>query len=286
MQGAVLSGLNTGIGLRHPHYQAILDTRPSVGWLEVHSENYFGKGGLSLHYLEKLRQNYPISFHGVGLSLGSSDALDIQHLQQIKQLLKRFDPFLISEHLSWSSIQHTYVPDLLPLPFTHEALDTFCEKLSKAQEFLDRRLLIENPSSYLAFKNNEMTECEFLSMLVKRTGCGLLLDVNNAYVSSSNLEFNAHEYFEHLPFQAIQEIHLGGYSVHTIKDTTVLIDTHNAPVHPPVWQLFKTYAQYFSHVPTLIEWDIDIPELSVLVAEAHKADQLRTHLPSNVPSLA
>ena len=262
-----------GIGLRAPHYREMLETRPAAGWLEAHSENYFGDGP-PLYYLERLRGHYPLSLHGVGLSLGSTDPLDRRHLQKLKALIERFEPGLVSDHLSWSSVGGTYLNDLLPLPYTEESLALFSARVREAQDFLGRELLIENPSSYLQYRHSTIPEAEFLSELVRTSGCGLLLDVNNVYVSATNHGFDALRYLHAIPAAAVKEIHLAGFSVNRYEDGEILIDTHGARVAPQVWTLFSAALQRLGKVPTLIEWDSDIPGLAVLLDEMHHADTI------------
>ena len=261
---------SAGIGLRAPHHREVLTAPPKVGWLEVHSENYFGPGGEPLRVLEAVRANYPVSLHGVGLSLGSADELSLAHLRKLKALADRIEPAAISEHLCWSSIDHRFLNDLLPLPYTREALDHACARIAQAQDFLGRRLLIENVSSYLRFAGAEMAEWEFVAALARRTGCGILLDVNNIYVSACNHGFCAQAYLAAMPAAAIGEIHLAGYE----EEDGLLVDTHSRPVYAPVWELYAEALGRFGPVPTLIEWDNVIPELAVLVGEAHKAQRL------------
>ena len=262
-----------GIGLRAPHYREMLATRPAAGWLEAHSENYFGDGP-PLYYLERLRGHYPLSLHGVGLSLGSTDPLDRRHLQQLKTLIARVEPGLVSDHLSWSSVGGTYLNDLLPLPYTEESLALFGARVCAAQDFLGRELLIENPSSYLQYRHSTIPEAEFLSALVRASGCGLLLDVNNIYVSATNHGFDALQYLHAIPAAAVKEIHLAGFSVNRYEDGEILIDTHGARVAAPVWALFRAALRRFGRIPTLIEWDSDIPELAVLLDEMRQADTI------------
>lgn len=259
-----------GIGLRSCHYRDILDTRPSIPWFEVLTDNYLGAGGLPLQQLERVRADYPLVLHGVGMSLGSADALDLGYLARLKQLIERIEPAWVSEHLAWSSVDGQHLHELLPLPCTHEALDHFANRLNQAQEILGRRLLIENPSSYLCFTHSEMSEPELLSALVARTGCGLLLDVNNAYVSAVNHGWDASDYLRALPAAHIREIHLAGYEEHA----GYLFDTHGYRVHDPVWALYTRAIQHFGPIPTLIEWDTDIPPWQVLAAEAARAQRI------------
>jgi uncharacterized protein (UPF0276 family) len=261
-----------GIGLRALHYLEVLETRPPVGWLEVHSENYFGAGGKPLYYLERIRVHYPLSLHGVGLSIGSTDALNTRHLNQLKTLIQRFEPALVSEHLSWSSVGGRYLNDLLPLPYTEEALAHTVRRVSQIQDYLGRQLLIENVSSYLQYTGSTIPEWEFIAALTERSGCGLLLDVNNIYVSACNHGFDPAAYLQAIPPAAVQEIHLAGFTVNRFEDGEILIDTHNQRVYPPVWALYRQAVRRFGRIPTLIEWDTDLPALAVLVDEARRAD--------------
>ncbi|MEO5660732.1 MAG: DUF692 domain-containing protein [Polaromonas sp.] len=265
-----------GVGLRFPHHQAFVDTRPSIGWLEVHAENYMG-GGSPLQYLETLRRDYPISFHGVGLSLGSADGLDPAHLERLKQAIGRIEPQLISEHLSWSVIGQTYLADLLPLPMTEEALDVVCRHVDQVQTQLGRQLLVENPSTYLQFSHSTIPEAEFLACVAARTGCGILCDVNNIFVSAQNHGWDASAYLRALPPLAIGEIHLAGHSVTTLESgATLCIDDHGSRVDAAVWALYQEAMVCFGPVPTLVEWDTQIPPLEVLLGEAAHADCLLT----------
>lgn len=265
----------SGIGLREPHYQAVLSQKPSVGFLEAHSENFLRIGGVPFEYLMKCREFYPISLHGVGLSLGSADGLCDTHLAKLKALVDRVDPVMLSEHLSWSEAGGIAVPDLLPLPMTQEALGIVARNIDKAQDRLQRRILIENPSSYLSFTQNDMSEPEFLVALARRTGCGVLLDVNNIHVSAHNTGFDTVDYLRRIPKGIVEEIHLAGYQINRADGQDIFIDAHNHAVHDAVWALYALALETLGDVPTLIEWDRDIPPLETLVAEAHKADALR-----------
>ena len=269
---------NTGIGARVPHFNEILETRPAVGFLEVHSENFFAQGGPQPAYLEKLRALYPISLHGVGLSLGSADGLNQDHLQKLKNLVMRTEPVLISEHLSWSGTGGIHLPDLLPLPMTEEALTVIARNIDAFQNALNRPILIENPSAYLAFTEQDMTEPEFLSLLVQKTGCRLLLDINNIHVSAHNTGFDTDAYLKALSPGIVSEIHLAGYQVNVVGDEEVFIDAHNNRVYPAVWDLYEKALRHFGDVATLIEWDTDIPALAVLLNEAAKADKIRQNI--------
>lgn len=265
-----------GIGLRAPHYHELLERLPALGFLEVHSENYFGDGGAPLHYLDRAREHYPVSLHGVGLSIGSSDPLNRVYLARLRQLIDRVEPFLVSDHLCWCSIDGVYLNDLLPLPYTESVLDHVCARIDEVQEFLGRELLVENPSSYLQFADSSIPEWEFLAEIARRSGCGLLLDVNNVYVSSVNHDFDAHRYLAALPADAVREIHLAGHAVNHHAGKEILIDTHGAPVSEPVWALYRDTLAHCGARPALIEWDNDLPALSTLVDEARHAEAMTT----------
>ena len=265
-----------GIGLRGPHIKEVLSTRPDVSWLEVHSENYFGDGGLALQQLESIRADYALSLHGVGLSLGSADALNLRHLSKLKNLITRVDPASVSEHLCWSSSGGNFLNDLLPLPYSEEALITVCRNISQAQEFLGRRLLIENVSSYLRFDHETLNEWDFLAEVAQRSDCDILLDINNIYVSAVNHGFDAQQYLAAIPEKRVAEIHLAGHESDDADDgsDSFLVDTHSRPVCDAVWSLYADALLRFGPRPTLIEWDKDLPALAVLLAEADKAQQL------------
>lgn len=260
-----------GVGLRSPHITQVLAEKPDIGWLEVHSENYFITTSTARQQLRQIAEHYPISCHGIGLSLGSADPLDRQHLSQLKQLVDEIDPIAVSDHLSWSSVDGQFFNDLLPLPYTEEALVHFCRKVEQVQDYLGRQMLIENPSSYLSFASSAIPEWEFLHQVQQRTGCGLLLDLNNIYVSAFNHGFDCDQYIAALDASAVKEIHLAGFTVKQFEDGEIWIDTHSKPVSEPVWQLYRRWVQQHGRTPTLIEWDLDIPPLSVLLGEADKA---------------
>ncbi|MFV2055333.1 MAG: DUF692 domain-containing protein [Thiohalomonadales bacterium] len=267
-----------GIGLRAPHYEDLLLQSPAVGFLEIHSENYFGAGGKPQVYLEKIAQDYPISFHGVGLSLGSTDELSISHLQRLKELADIYQPLLISEHLSWGSIDGSFLNDLLPLPYTDEALTLMCRHVEIMQDYLGRQCLIENISSYLRFNESTMSEQSFIVELARSTGCGILLDINNIYVSSINHHFDAKQFIAEIPATLVKEFHLAGHVCNTFKDGKILIDSHNRPVCEEVWQLYAYALEHIGGRPCLVEWDSDLPSLPTLVAEAHHADQINQRI--------
>lgn len=262
-----------GIGLRTPHVAEILATRPDIGWLEVHAENYFG-GGPTLARLERVRRDFPVSLHGVGLSLGGVDPLDERHLARLVRLTERIQPALVSEHLSWTTAQGAYLNTLLPLPYTEESLDLVCAHVDRLQAALGRRVLVENPSAYLTFHESAMSEPEFLTALSDRTGCGILLDVNNVHVTAANCGLDAIAYLNALPSAAIGEIHLAGHQRCAVGKGILLIDDHGARVSTEVWALYAHAIARHGPIATLIEWDSNLPELAVLRQEAMKADAI------------
>ena len=260
-----------GIGLRFQHHQAVLDRRPDVAWMEVHTENYMG-GGTPLRYLDAIRRDVPISLHGVSLSLGSAEGLDPAHLERIKQVAERIEPGLMSEHIAWSVVDGNYLADLLPLPMTEEALDVVCQNVGQMQNYLDRRILVENPSTYVTFCHSTIPEWEFMAAVAARTGCGILCDVNNIYVSAKNHGWDASAYIAKLSPAAIGEIHLAGHAVRQLVDgRTLRIDDHGSAVIAQVWALYQEALARFGPVPTLIEWDNNVPLLETLLAEARRA---------------
>jgi uncharacterized protein len=263
-----------GIGLRFPHHGHVLQQRPQVAWFEVHAENYLGGGG-ARRVLERIRADYPLSLHGVGLSLGSAGELDAQHLRRIAELVHSTEPGLVSEHLSWSVVGGEYLADLLPLPMTEEALEVVCRHVDETQGVLRRRILIENPSTYLQFSHSTIPEWEFIAALAQRSGCGILCDVNNIFVSVCNHGWDAQTYIDALPVGTVGEIHLAGHALRTLADGSELrIDDHGSPVAAEVWSLYAQALRRFGPLPTLIEWDNDIPAFDLLVAEAAQADAL------------
>ena len=261
-----------GIGLRAPHIQQVLEQRPAVPWFEVHSENYFAPAGAAVAQLDAVRRDYPLSLHGVGLSLGGSDPLDSQHLQLLKSAIARFAPALVSEHLCWTASAGRHFHDLLPLPYTDEALQHVKARIVEAQERLGTRLLIENVSSYLEFEHSTIPEWEFLREVAARSGCGILLDVNNIYVSAVNHGFDARRYIDAIPAEAVGEVHLAGHVRKDIEGATLLIDSHSLPVTPAVWELYAYTLERIGPKPTLIEWDSALPAFEVLQAEAARAE--------------
>ncbi|WP_283745718.1 DUF692 domain-containing protein [Sideroxydans sp. CL21] len=257
-----------GIGLRAPHYREVLDNLPALGWVEVHSENFFG-GGAPLHTLLRVREHYPVSLHGVGMGLASVTPLDANHLSALSRLCDDVQPAAVSEHLCWNAVDGMVINDLLPFPYTREALDHVAQRVDQVQQKLQRQLLVENLSSYLSFSHSEMTEGEFLAELAKRTGCGILFDVENLYVNVCNLGVDADAFIKTIPAEAVKEYHLAGYSM---RDGC-LVDTHDHPIYPEVWALYESVLRHIGPRPTLIEWDTDIPELAVLTGEAAKAQR-------------
>lgn len=268
-------GLKSGVGLKAQHYRTILDSRPAAGFFEVHAENFMGAGGPPHRYLEAIRTDYPLSIHGVGLNIGSAQPLDRLHLQRLKRLLDRYQPELFSEHLAWSSHGGTFLNDLLPLPYTRSTLDLVCSHVDETQAFLGRRMLLENPSTYVTFAESTLAEGEFIAAIARRTGCGLLLDVNNAYVSSVNQRRDPAQYLDRFPLQHVEQFHLAGFAeTRDPAGERLLIDHHGDRVHADVWQLYADVVIRAPTAPTLIEWDNEVPELPALLAEARKADAI------------
>jgi uncharacterized protein (UPF0276 family) len=262
-----------GIGLRAQHHGSILEAGPRIGWIEAHTENYFHAGGPAVRALERARASYPLSLHGVGLGLGSAAPLDSTHLARIRDAVRRFEPGLVSEHACWSHVADEHFNDLLPLPYTEEAVEHLAARVRQVQDFLGRQLLIENLSAYVGFKHSPLSEGEFLSAVVERSQCGLLLDVNNAYVNSVNLGLDLETFLAALPAHAVQEIHLAGHSRRQAGGGELLIDDHGSEVCDAVWQLYERALERFGPVPTLIEWDTDVPSLERLVGEAVQAQR-------------
>ena len=259
-----------GIGLRTPHYEDVLETDLKLGWLEVHPENYFG-GGVHRHLLSEARKKYNLSLHAVGLSLGSDEPVSEEHLRQFKELIDIFQPFNVSDHASWSASGNAHLNDLLPLPYTQASLDKLARNVETSQEYFGRKILIENPSTYLAFEGNEMHEDVFMNTLAEMTGCGILLDLNNIYVQAHNHGYDAWSYIETIDPRHVGEMHLAGHIEQKAGDGIILVDTHSRPVKGDVWDLYKHAVEKIGVVPTLIEWDTDIPDLATIVAEADKA---------------
>lgn len=265
---------SVGIGLRAEHYRDAIKYPNAVDWFEVHSENYFGQGGAPHYYLNIIRENHPISFHGVGLSLGSTDPLNISHLTRLKELVETYQPALVSEHLSWSSVGDVYLHDLLPLPMTEESQNHLVDRVVQVQDFLGRQILVENASTYLEFSHSHIPEWEYICEISKRSGCKILCDVNNVWVNSRNHGFSANEFIEAIQPDLVGEIHLSGHTVKKLSDGEICIDTHDQRVCNEVWELYRFAIQRFNQAPTLIEWDKNLPEYSVLLDEANIARNL------------
>lgn len=259
-----------GIGLRNPHFEELARTRPALSFLEVHSENFFADGGPSIAWLERFRADYALSLHGVGLSLGSTDPMDLEHLSRLARLAARVEPALVSEHLCWSGIGGVHLNELLPLPYSEESLVHVCARVAQVQEFLGRRILVENVSAYVRFAASTIPEGEFVAEVARRTGCGVLLDVNNAWINSVNHAADVREFLGSIEPASVGEIHLAGGE----RTPDGLIDTHGARVFPEVWALFAETVARMGPLPTLIEWDTDIPDLGVLLEEAARADAI------------
>lgn len=271
-----------GTSFKHEHLAAILNDDLYAGFFEVHAENYMGSGGLPHHALARIRSDYPVSLHGVCMSIGGPQPLDKSHLERFKGLIERYEPALVSEHLAWSTHGTTYFNDLLPLPYTETALAHVSDHLDEVQETICRPILLENPSSYLVFKESTMSETDFIRALVGRTGCGLLLDINNVFVSATNLGFSALDYLADYPLEHVREIHLAGHAEQQDDEgSLLLIDSHDGPVADAVWKLFDIVISRCGPVPSLVEWDSAIPEWPVLKKEALAAQAiLDRHAPS------
>ncbi|MGH6855090.1 MAG: MNIO family bufferin maturase [Aestuariivirga sp.] len=264
-----------GLGLKAEHYRAILEAKPDVGFFEIHAEDYMGTGGPPHAYLTAIAKSYPISLHGVGLSIGGRGPLDRSHLSRLKALAIRYEPILFSEHLAWSTHDTGYLSDLLPLPYTEATLARVCDHIDETQSFMGRQMLLENPSSYLSFEESTFGEADFIREIARRTGCGLLLDINNVFVSAHNLKTDPLAYIAAYPLELVQEIHLAGHSAGLDQTgEKLLIDAHGSPVEDQVWTLFSRVIVKTGPLPALIERDDNIPPFADLVAEAGRADAI------------
>lgn len=268
------AAVGAGVGLRLPHLEAVAAARPAARWFEIHPETFLANPH-ALELLLQVAEHYPISVHTVGVSIGSAHGVDATHLERVRELVHLIDPVLVSGHLAWSTHPGAYLNDLLPLPYTEATLEVLVRHLEEVQEVLGRPYLLENPASYVGYRDSTMTEPELLAALVERAGCRLLCDVSNIYVSSRNLGFDPRAYLDGLPAGAVAEIHLGGFAVEDDdgQDRPVLVDTHGTPITEPVWALYKDAVERFGPCPTLIEWDNDLPSLDALLAEAARADR-------------
>lgn len=262
-----------GVGLRSAHYQEILDTDPDLGWFEVHPENYFC-GGVHRHYLDQIAEKYALSMHGVGLSLGADQDVNTDHLRQFKELIDTYNPFIVSDHVAWSASGNAHLNDLLPLPYTRETLERLSKNINQVQQYFGRSILVENPSTYIAFKENEMSEQDFMNKLCDKTGCSMLLDINNIYVQSHNHGLDPVAYINDIQPEYVMEMHLAGHIEKAVGDQTILVDTHNQKVCDAVWALYEQAASHIGTVPTLIEWDQDVPALQVLIDQAAQAREI------------
>jgi hypothetical protein len=271
-----------GVGLKPEHGPAIREGLARVAWFEVHAENYMGAGGRPHHFLTQIRRDHPLSIHGVGLSIGGAAPLDRAHLARLKEVVDRYEPGLFSEHLAWSTHDGAYLNDLLPVPYNGPTLALVADHIDEVQETVGRRMLLENPSTYVRFAADDMSEIEFLAEIVRRTGCGLLLDVNNVFVSATNHAFSAAAYIDNFPLEHVGEIHLGGHFPTTDETgAPLLIDAHDRAVVDEVWALYRRVIKRAGPLPTLIEWDNDVPDWPTLVAEARRADGIITERRTN-----
>jgi uncharacterized protein (UPF0276 family) len=277
-----LSALGVGVGFKAEHFDPIVETRPELGFFEVHAENYMGAGGPPHRRLDAIRERYPLSLHGVGLSIGSPGSLDRAHLQRLAAVARRFEPVVISEHLAWSTHDGAFFNDLLPLPYTAETLGQVADHIDEVQNALGRAMLLENPSTYVAFAESTMAETDFLREIARRTGCGLLLDINNVFVGATNHGYDPHRYLADFPLQAVGEIHLAGYAEdEDDAGLPLLIDAHNSPVRDAVWTLYAAAIRRLGATPTLIEWDNDLPAWPALLGEARRAERMMALAPQD-----
>ncbi len=270
----------SGVGLKSEHYADILELKPDLGWFEIHPENYMGAGGPPHHFLERIRENYPLSLHGVGLSIGGEADLNQDHLRRLKELNERYQPGLFSEHLAWSSHESHFLNDLLPVPYTEQTLARVVEHIAQVQQVIGRQMLLENPSLYVAFDQSTMGEIEFLTRIADQTRCGLLLDVNNVYVSATNQQYDPSKYIARFPLHMVGEIHLGGHAPD--QDETgaaLLIDAHDRAVDNTVWALYERTIVLGGPRPTLVEWDNNVPAFATLLDEARQAEAIMARNP-------
>jgi uncharacterized protein (UPF0276 family) len=268
---AISAEICIGVSFKPLHFEAINQDRAKIDFFEVHAENYMGQGGVYHQQLQQLKKRYPLSFHAVGLSIGGTDPLDTQHLDRLKQLCEYYQPFRVSEHLAWSVLDGVFLNDLLPLVYDEISLGRIISRINQIQDYLGYPLLLENPARYLALTNHTLEETQFLEQVVKHSGCGLLLDINNIYVSAFNLGFDPYRYLAYFPLQQVEEIHLAGHSIIQLSDGEILLDDHGSAVADKVWELFHKVVEQIGPKPTLIEWDTNLPNWTVLCAEADKA---------------
>jgi uncharacterized protein len=274
-QRPFITDAQAGVGFKHEHAEIVFSAAHDVAWFEVHAENYMGAGGMPHHLLGELRARFGLSLHGVGLSIGGQGPLDSEHLARLAALNARYQPDLFSEHLAWSSHNEAYLNDLLPLPYNQTTLDLVCDHIDEVQEALGRTMLLENPSTYVVFEGAQMSETQFLAAIAKRTGCGLLLDVNNVFVSATNHQTSPQAYMEGFPLAHVGEVHLAGHASTVLSDgAALLIDAHDRPVADPVWELYEALITRIGPRPTLVEWDNDVPAFGVLAREASRAQAI------------
>ena len=268
-----------GVGLKPAHYGDILAQMPDMGFFEVHAENYMGEGGVPHRALTAIRAAYPVSVHGVGLSIGAERGLDPVHLDRLKTVVDRYQPGMVSEHLAWSTHDSVFLNDLLPLPYTEKVLQRVVDHVDQVQTHLGRTILLENPSTYVAFSESEMSETDFIRELQRRAGCGLLLDVNNVFVSATNQHYSPEGYIDAFPLEHVGEIHLGGHATDTDDDgEPLLIDAHDREVADPVWTLYASVLAKTGRLPTLIEWDNDVPAWDLLAGDAARAEAVMSQV--------
>ncbi|UTV99799.1 DUF692 domain-containing protein [Marinomonas rhizomae] len=270
--------LHTGVSLKSAYYQTILTELPNVGFFEIHAENYLSKGGPARHYLHKIREHYPITVHGVGLSIGSEHSLDKEHLKRVALLLDETQPEVFSEHLAWSTHDNAFLNDLLPVAYNAATLQRVCDHIDQLQSILKRQILIENPSTYFEFERSDRSEIDFITAMAKLTGCGLLLDVNNVEVSCFNHQTDPYQYLDSFPTNAVQQIHLAGHTIDQNPITPLKIDSHDEPVSRDVWHLYQHILSRMGDCPTLIERDGNLPQIEDLIMEANHANRIRTHI--------
>jgi uncharacterized protein (UPF0276 family) len=278
---------SVGVGFKAEHFETIVETRPNLGFFEVHAENYMGAGGPPHRRLDAIRERYPLSLHGVGMSIGSPGPLDAAHLERLAAVARRFEPALVSEHLAWSTHEGAFFNDLLPLPYTGETLARVADHIDEVQNALRRPILLENPSTYVVFAESTFAETDFLREIARRAGCGLLLDVNNVFVGAANHGYDPYRYIADFPLDAVGEIHLAGYAEESDDaGLPLLIDAHNSPVHDPVWALYAEAISRLGAMPTLIEWDNDLPAWPALLGEARRAEGVTAVSVANSPERA
>lgn len=275
-----------GIGLKPQHFEPVLEQKPPVSWFEVHPENYLMAGGPMHHYLTQIRERFPLSFHSVGMSFGSNGGVDVDHVHKLADLVQRYQPGLVSDHLSWSRWGHYFLNDLLPMPYTTEALKIMTNNIDHVQSLLGRPIAIENPSSYVLPGEPELSEWDFLVELARRSGSAILLDINNIYVSTNNHDWSAEQYIRSIPPELVAEVHLAGHKVEQVGQERIWIDDHGSRVCDEVWRLYELALAHHGPVPTLIEWDTDVPEFTVLLEQAQQIERRLGSLPGRMSHAA